>query len=517
MLAVAAPTFAGDGLPAAQLSWKRGLGSLQVTAPPGEHIDPASPVRVAMDQAGRHQELAAHGDLLVEGWSLPVVEGELSGELRLSLCEDGGSICRVVDVTVDGAVAGRKGTATLRVEPATAPTPPEPIDEGPGFAADPDAAFADALARAAATDRAVLVDFSAIWCPPCNMLAAEVLDDPADADALAGLELVKIDVDRTDSWTLKDRYAVGGYPTVVVANAAGEELGRQVGYADEAAFLDWLGGVVDPAPVDPLVQADRLARAGRTDAARGLLAQVTPQPDALAYRRVALMVAENPDPADLRWLLDHEDSRQRVLEWIWDLRGLAASDPDLAAATRAFLLDQTVGGTAMEASDLLYVVAGLTDDEDAARAIYGASAAVLAGGLRGDPSLDKGLYSSLADLYENAAMTGPALDVLRDAVAAFPDEMTFHYALAGALVDADQADAAVAEAQVALDLSYGDNRLRSARRLAEALSAADRTDDALAVIDAALAEAASPAEGVDVRTPRYLDALRKLRAELAGE
>ncbi|RME25447.1 MAG: hypothetical protein D6798_08925 [Deltaproteobacteria bacterium] len=515
LLAAEAPASGAEAPPVAELSWRRGIGRLGVTAPPGEHIDPRSPVRVVVDQADRHQELDAHGDVLVDGWRFPVAEGELAGTLRLALCEDGGGTCRVVDLQFTAAVSGRRGAVSLALEDA-APATVEPHPE-PGFAEDPDRAFAEALARASSRDHAVLLDFGAIWCPPCNLLAAQVLEDPADADALAGYEVVSIDADRPDSWALKDRYDVGGYPTVIITDAAGNERDRQVGYTSEAAFLQWLDRAGRPEPVDPLVRADRLARTGRIVAARGILAEIPPVADDLRYRRVALMVADEPDPADVAWLVAHEHSRERALQWIWDVIDVAASDPGLAAATRSFLLAQTVGAPPLEASDLLVAVARLTEDEDAARAIYGAAAAVLAAGLSGDPVRDKGLYGALADLYEEAGLRDAAIDLLVDAVAAFPDEMTFHYALAGAWIDAGRPDEAVAQARRALAVSYGDNRLRSAHRLAEALAAAGRVDEAVGVIDEALAGAVVPPDDVQVRTPRYLEALRRLRGELAGE
>ena len=98
-----------------------------------------------------------------------------------------------------------------------------------------------------------------MWCPPCNLLAAEVLHDPEDAEALAPFVVAVVDVDAPWSWALKDRYAVGAYPTLIVTDVDGVVIDRLEGYPGEEAFEAWLTKV--QAGMLPL---DQLAEKGPT-------------------------------------------------------------------------------------------------------------------------------------------------------------------------------------------------------------------------------------------------------------
>ena len=55
------------------------------------------------------------------------------------------------------------------------------------------------------------------------------------------------------SWEMKDRYAVGSYPTVIAARPDGTALDRIVGYPGEDAFLSWLVDATGVQPVDELL------------------------------------------------------------------------------------------------------------------------------------------------------------------------------------------------------------------------------------------------------------------------
>ena len=102
--------------------------------------------------------------------------------------------------------------------------------------------FNQALTQARADGKMVLLDFTGSdWCPWCIKFDHEVLEtDQFAAYARNKLELVLVDFPRTrpPSDALKQanrrsarKYNVTGYPTFVLVNYAGNELGRQAGYA----------------------------------------------------------------------------------------------------------------------------------------------------------------------------------------------------------------------------------------------------------------------------------------------
>jgi thiol-disulfide isomerase/thioredoxin len=113
--------------------------------------------------------------------------------------------------------------------------------------------FPQALARAKAGNKMVLIDFTGSdWCPWCIKFDEDVLSTGKFA-AYAEDKLVLVLADfpnhtaqssvlKQANQALARRYNVSGYPTFVLVNYAGNELGRQVGYAKggPSAFISEL-------------------------------------------------------------------------------------------------------------------------------------------------------------------------------------------------------------------------------------------------------------------------------------
>lgn len=86
-----------------------------------------------------------------------------------------------------------------------------------------------ALAEAGRTNKKVLVDFTADWCPPCIVMKHDVWPDPAVGRAVAASYVpLLIDVDRDGD--VADLYNVRGIPTVLVLDKEGRVV-------REASFL----------------------------------------------------------------------------------------------------------------------------------------------------------------------------------------------------------------------------------------------------------------------------------------
>lgn len=525
LLLLTLPALAANTLPEVRVDWKGELGSLMVLAPTGEHIAPDAPAAGWVEVDGQRLQLEGWGaglqrglGLTLPGDSAHVVQGALS----LSLCENGGTTYRLVEVGFLGTVEGRKGAQLLSVSAPTEPVLPADEDthaEAPhAEALGAEAAFA----AAQADGRLVLLDFTAVWCPPCQLLAADVLHDPANALDLAPFVLAKVDADARESWDIKDRYGVGGYPTLIVARADGTELDRMVGYPGEAEFIAWLdatraegllpldelaGAAASMSAAEAGAAALRLARADRADEAKRLLERADEGVDARLAR-----LALDPDDAQLAWLADNAPGR--IYEW-----GFAAMSVPLEPATRASILavvDRQVPRVSpAKGADLLYLRAKLGPPEQA-EAWYGAAAALLASALTGDPVKDRGNYTFLADLYAEIGDAARGLSLLEGAIAAFPEEFTYHYAAAGLLQDQERYEEALPYAAAAVEFGYDDNRLRAVKRQAEIERAMGHAEEALALLDATLSAVELPDADTDVRTHRYVAQLQELREDIAS-
>lgn len=107
-----------------------------------------------------------------------------------------------------------------------------------------------ALAQAKAEKKLVFLDFTGSdWCPGCILFHDEVAKSPKFASyAKTNLVLVEVDFPnnkpqsdalKSANAVLQKKYDVEGFPTLILLNADGKEIGRQLGYesGDPDAFI----------------------------------------------------------------------------------------------------------------------------------------------------------------------------------------------------------------------------------------------------------------------------------------
>ncbi len=506
-------------MPELELRYRRGVKlEWRLHPPAGEHIAEGSTVLLQVDLSdGQAWDATGPGEALTKGWRLPPLfdtPTTMLGTMSASLCTDDGSQCRPLVLAIEVALDAPRGK--LRWTPAPG-DPPIPAREGA-----PVLGFDDALAEAAMDGKPLLLDFSAQWCPPCQTLAAEVLHAAEHETTLAGLHLVVLDADDPSSWELKDRYAVGGYPTVIATDAQGRELARLTGYPGEQAFVSWLAGATERghslsariqalqrAELDPpqaAVLALDLVRAGRSDEAREALSAADDSEPAMRAK-----LALDGDADALRWLVEHrmDDARS----WIWDGLEALRHDPALAAELRPRLLETCQDAEPAMVTEITALLAEL-DPADQAPARYAAAAEAMAATLGDDPAHNRGRWSELAWLLEEAGDYDKALAVLDTAIHHYPQEFGYHNAKARVLQHLGRLDQAEVEARLALEHAYGDQQLRAVTQLAGILLEEGRPDLGLEAIDAVLGDFQIPDPDLAVRTHRYLDSLAALRSEL---
>ena len=115
--------------------------------------------------------------------------------------------------------------------------------------------YEKALAQAKAENKAVLLDFTGSdWCGWCVKMVKETLSQKEFTDyAAKNLVLVEVDFPnkkqlseetKKQNTELKTKFEAKGYPTFVLVDKDGKELGRQRGYltGGPAAFIAKLDG-----------------------------------------------------------------------------------------------------------------------------------------------------------------------------------------------------------------------------------------------------------------------------------
>ena len=103
------------------------------------------------------------------------------------------------------------------------------------------ASVEDARADAEGDGHLVLLSFEASWCPWSQLLHDSLYVDSTVVESLLTFKCTRIDVDE-DSLARRE-FGVNLYPTIVITDAYGGELGRIIGYQEPPLFLDALSPI----------------------------------------------------------------------------------------------------------------------------------------------------------------------------------------------------------------------------------------------------------------------------------
>ncbi len=112
---------------------------------------------------------------------------------------------------------------------------PAPAD-GIAWQAD----FQAALAASKQTGKPVLLDLSASWCPPCQVMKHEVWpNEQVRQTVMTGYIPVLLDIDTPASQEVAQRFNVRSVPTILVVDAEGRVI-RQQGFMSKSKTLTFL-------------------------------------------------------------------------------------------------------------------------------------------------------------------------------------------------------------------------------------------------------------------------------------
>jgi thiol-disulfide isomerase/thioredoxin len=457
----------------------------------------------------------------------------------VSVCDDALTYCRQesFDVKVAGAPKAAQKASPIKAAPKGGKGAPE------GFI-DNEPARARALARR--EGRLLFIDFYGIWCPPCNQLEEEAYPDPVFRAAAADFVRVGLDADAQSSFDWKAHFKVGGYPTLIVADANLNELGRVVGSRSGPAlakFLDDVKAFKDE-PVETAAalvakggpQATELRRLrvahwhverGEFDAVESLLAGIS---NAYARRELLLARRERARLQDdaaahlaaTKALIADFPRDPAFADWVDDLGSVdkaaaAALLPAVRDSVALWSTNSALGESEYAPADLLSNEADLMDElgsTEEAKGLWSKTAdAYAAEALKSPLAVPRAANFGRGDALLKAGRKAEAKALYESLVKAYPEEFTFNYDYASQLKDGGDAAAAYPYAAKAERTAYGDNWLRAVRLKAEIELKLGKSAEAARTLDEALAEIVPP-KSPAVRTYRYVSALRALRLEI---
>ncbi len=105
----------------------------------------------------------------------------------------------------------------------------------------------DALKQAKEGGMYLLVDFKATWCQNCRKLEDEVFESKEFSGLTEGkVLLLSVDADREAKFV--DQYKVDGFPTILLLDPEGKEIGRIAGYKPFTRYIKELEQLLSKIP-----------------------------------------------------------------------------------------------------------------------------------------------------------------------------------------------------------------------------------------------------------------------------
>jgi tetratricopeptide (TPR) repeat protein len=203
--------------------------------------------------------------------------------------------------------------ASLLADDVDAP-PQEPqrqAEAGGAVKFEESLSFDEALARAKETGKHLFVEFSTDWCTWCRKLDAETFSDPAVGKLMQGFVNLRVDAEKGEGPDLARRFAVRGFPTLVVVGPDGLEVDRIVGYVPAEVFQDELRRI--QSGEGTLAALRKASESAPADVEAGMaygakLAYSQPAEAAALYERLAGQASDNDPELRAKIGLEHAAS-----------------------------------------------------------------------------------------------------------------------------------------------------------------------------------------------------------------
>lgn len=496
--------------------------SLKVLPPPDHHFNMEAPNAV---KSGKENLLSSKTEAF---FSAEIPKNVKSVQVKAFICDEKKSYCveRSMDYRVPSSsvaaksdrLVGRKDTIPKAIA-GEAATVQSYYDSATGFwVNDIEKAFAEAQAK----NLPLLLDFYGIWCPPCNQLDFQVFSQQDFVqffrEKFVGL---KLDSDAQISKALMKKYNIKYFPTLLATTKDGDEIMRVLGFREKGSLMKLLNQAYLLREQSQTKLAE-LAKAGNPEAQIAL--------GALSLEREEFPVAlELFKPFEKKWRDSKDQNLEKFFraqfgaekdsskkieiaeEWfklyphslynllvydeVADLYEQKKKAKDVERILKTSLQaiqfhesrpESEFNGTDFTKGDLYIMKASTFDrltDKEKAQAAYAECNSYYLEQVKGKKGFGRGEELNRAYCLRKQGIFDQAQAVYKKGMDLYPKDFTFFLGM-GRLKLEDQKIFSEAESflRSALELAYGNQRIRTSIYLTRALEAQQKNTDALKVV-----------------------------------
>jgi len=96
----------------------------------------------------------------------------------------------------------------------------------------------EALKKAKTEGKHIFLDAYAVWCGPCKLMARQTFPKKDVGEYFNSHFInVKMDMERGEGLALSKKYEIKAYPTLLIINHKGDEVGRTLGYKKPTGLI----------------------------------------------------------------------------------------------------------------------------------------------------------------------------------------------------------------------------------------------------------------------------------------
>lgn len=396
--------------------------------------------------------------------------------------------------------------------------------------------------------RHLLIDFYAIWCPPCNELDEVVYPSKEFRDLKNNFILLKLDADSPISWKLKSKHLIKGYPTVIIVDSTGIELTRMIGFFPPKEFSD---------NMKLSLRSDSAVNSPERLASAAFYSEDWKKAQKLYFE----LNKSNPQNKDFKEkLLQSElndlketskSNKSKLKEYISKLESsIKDTDNTIFSMESAMalvdvyeeqnmkekkaetlkkglaiaqnILNTNISGGKVNGSDytdadIYQQIADFNEQLeqfDEAKSAYMSASKIYQTKIKKLGKLKARGYSlELAFCQWKSGYINKAQKIYEQYEKKYPNEFTFYYAHSKMLYNIKDFKGAKTKAEKALLYSYGDNKLRATENLAKIYIELKDKPKALETLNSTLNTIEKPSD-TKVRTNGYLETLSKLKTTI---